>query len=84
MSKYGGLVVPLLLSFSTALAAADGLIAVKSLYSAQDTMNRLEGIVKLGYNDPGHLVGRHGAAQCPAAENVRKGLAGIAEAATAR
>ena len=27
--------------------AADGLIAVKSQYSAKDTMDRLEGIVKL-------------------------------------
>ncbi len=150
MSKFSGLVAPLLLSFSTLVAAADGLVALKSPYSAQDTMNRLEGIVKqrnlfvfaridhaagaarvskslrptevlifgnpqggtplmecaqtvgidlplkalvwedassqvwLGYNDPGYMVGRHGATQCPAAENVRKTLADIAEAATAR
>ena len=40
--------------------------------------------VWLGYNDPGYLMTRHAVAQCPAAENVRKALAGIAEAATAR
>ena len=40
--------------------------------------------VWLGYNDPGYLMTRHGAAQCPAAENVRKALAGIAEAVIAR
>ena len=40
--------------------------------------------VWLGYNDPGYLMTRHAAANCPAAENVRKALAGIAEAVTAR
>ena len=40
--------------------------------------------VWLGYNDPGYLMTRHGAAQCPAAGNVRKALAGIAEAVIAR
>ena len=40
--------------------------------------------VWLGYNDPGYLMTRHAVAQCPAAENVRKALARIAEAATAR
>ena len=40
--------------------------------------------VWLGYNDPGYLMTRHAVAQCPAAENVRKALVGIAEAATAR
>ena len=150
MSKYAAQVAPLLLSFSTLTAAADGLVAVKSPHSAQDTMNRLESTVQqrnpvdfaridhaagaastgkslrptevlifgnpqggtplmecaqsvgidlplkalvwedassqvwMGYNDPGYMVGRHGATQCPAAENVRMALAGIAEAATAR
>lgn len=130
--------------------AADGLVAVKSPHSAQDTMNRLEVMVKerglnvfarvdhaagamkvgktlrptellifgnpqggtplmecaqtagidlplkalvwqdeaaqvwLGYNDPAFLGQRHGAAACPALENLRKPLAGLAEAAVAR
>ena len=41
------------------------------------------GQVWLGYNDPGFLAQRHAAAQCPAVENLRKALTGIAEAATA-
>jgi uncharacterized protein (DUF302 family) len=136
---------------STSLAiAADGLVAVKSPYSAKDTMNRLEEIVKqrglivfarvdhaagagkvgktlrptevlifgnpqggtpfmecaqsvgidlplkalvwedsssqvwLGYNDPAFLAQRHGVAQCPVIETLRKALAGIAEATVAR
>ncbi|MBI5718733.1 MAG: DUF302 domain-containing protein [Burkholderiales bacterium] len=40
--------------------------------------------VWLGYNDPVWLVRRHGGADCPAAENVRKALAAIAGAAVAR
>lgn len=40
--------------------------------------------VWLGYNDPVWLVRRHGGGDCPAAENVRKALAGIAEATLAR
>ena len=39
--------------------------------------------VWLGYNDPGYLMTRHGVAQCPAAENLRKVLAGVADAVTA-
>lgn len=42
------------------------------------------GQVWLGYNDPAWLVHRHGAPDCPAAENVRKALAAIAEATVAR
>lgn len=41
------------------------------------------GQVWLGYNDPGFLAQRHAAAQCPAVENLRKALTGIAEAAAA-
>ena len=37
----------------------------------------------LGYNDPVFLAERHGVAQCPVAMNLRKALAGIAEAAVA-
>jgi uncharacterized protein (DUF302 family) len=40
--------------------------------------------VWLGYNDPAYLAQRHGAAQCPAVEGLRKALAGLAEAAVAR
>ena len=35
--------------------------------------------VWLGYNDPVYLAQRHGVAQCPIAENLRKALAGFAE-----
>jgi uncharacterized protein (DUF302 family) len=139
-----------LLATPTLVCAADGLVAVKSPYSAKDTMNRLEEIVKqrgldvfaridhaagaakvgkslrptellifgnpqggtplmecaqsvgidlplkalvwedassqvwLGYNDPAFLAQRHGVAQCPVVENLRKALAGIAEAAVTR
>lgn len=41
------------------------------------------GQVWLGYNDPAYLAQRHGAAQCPVVENLRKALSGLAEAATA-
>lgn len=40
--------------------------------------------VWLGYNDPVFLAHRHGVAQCPVVENLRKALAGIAEAAVTR
>jgi uncharacterized protein (DUF302 family) len=40
--------------------------------------------VWLGYNDPAYLAQRHGAGQCPVVENLRKALAGIADAAVAR
>jgi uncharacterized protein (DUF302 family) len=40
--------------------------------------------VWLGYNDPAFLAQRHGVAQCPVIETLRKALAGIAEAAVAR
>lgn len=42
------------------------------------------GQVWLGYNDPAWLVHRHGGGDCPAAENVRKALAAIAEATLAK
>jgi uncharacterized protein (DUF302 family) len=38
----------------------------------------------LGYNDPVWIAHRHGGGDCPAAENVRKALAGIAEATVAK
>ena len=40
--------------------------------------------VWLGYNDPAFLAQRHGASTCPAVENLRKALSGLAEAAVAR
>ncbi|MBX9612723.1 MAG: DUF302 domain-containing protein [Burkholderiales bacterium] len=40
--------------------------------------------VWLGYNDPAFLAQRHGVPQCPVAENLRKALAGLADAAVAR
>jgi uncharacterized protein (DUF302 family) len=42
------------------------------------------GQVWLGYNDPAWLVHRHGSRDCPAAENVGKALAAIAQATIAR
>jgi uncharacterized protein (DUF302 family) len=36
----------------------------------------------LGYNDPAFLAQRHGVTGCPAVENLRKALGGLAEAAT--
>jgi uncharacterized protein (DUF302 family) len=39
--------------------------------------------VWLGYNDPVWLAKRHGVADCPAAANLGKALAGLAGAATA-
>ena len=38
----------------------------------------------LAYNDPVWIVRRHGGGDCPAAENVRKALAAIAEATVAK
>ena len=37
----------------------------------------------LGYNDPAYLAKRHEAASCPAVDNLRKALAGLAEAVLA-
>jgi uncharacterized protein (DUF302 family) len=42
------------------------------------------GQVWLGWNDPAWLITRHGGAECPAAENVRKALAAIGDATVAR
>lgn len=39
--------------------------------------------VWLGYNDTAWLAKRHGVADCPAAANLAKALAGLAGAATA-
>jgi uncharacterized protein (DUF302 family) len=41
------------------------------------------GKVMLSYNDPEYLAKRHGAASCPAVENLKKALAGIAQLAVA-
>jgi uncharacterized protein (DUF302 family) len=41
------------------------------------------GKVLLGYNDPDFLAKRHGAATCPAVENLKKALNGLAQAAVA-
>lgn len=41
------------------------------------------GKVMLSYNDPEYLAKRHGAASCPAVENLKKALSGIAQAAVA-
>jgi len=40
--------------------------------------------VWLGYNDPVWMVRRHGGGDCPAADNVRKALAAIAQATIER
>lgn len=37
----------------------------------------------LSYNDPAYLGQRHGAAQCPSVEALRKALAGLSQAAVA-
>lgn len=42
-----------------------------------------EAQVWIGYNDPAYLAQRHGAAQCPVVENLRKALDGIAGATVA-
>ena len=36
------------------------------------------GQVWLGYNDPAYVAARHGASACPAVENLKKALAGLA------
>jgi len=41
------------------------------------------GQVWLGYNDPAFIARRHGAAQCPVAEKLRKALEAITAAAVA-
>jgi uncharacterized protein (DUF302 family) len=41
------------------------------------------GQVWLGYNDPAFLAQRHRAAACPVVENLRRALAGLAEASVA-
>jgi uncharacterized protein (DUF302 family) len=41
------------------------------------------GKVMLSYNDPAYLAKRHGAATCPAAENLKKALGAIAQATIA-
>jgi len=43
-----------------------------------------QGQAWLSYNDPAWLAKRHGAASCPAAENIKKALMVLAEAATAK
>lgn len=40
--------------------------------------------VWLSYNDPAYLAKRHEAGNCPVVENLRKALAGIGEAVTAK
>ena len=40
--------------------------------------------VWLGFNDPAFLAQRHGAPSCPAVDNLRKALSGVADAAVAR
>ncbi len=42
-----------------------------------------DGKVMLSYNDPAFLAKRHGAASCPAVDNLSKALGGIAQAAVA-
>ncbi len=41
------------------------------------------GKVMLSYNDPEYLAKRHGVASCPAVENLKKALSGIAQATVA-
>ncbi|MEO6623442.1 MAG: DUF302 domain-containing protein [Burkholderiaceae bacterium] len=40
--------------------------------------------VWVGYNDPAYLAQRHGAASCPAVENLRKALDALVETSVAR
>jgi uncharacterized protein (DUF302 family) len=42
-----------------------------------------QGQAWVGYNDPAFLAKRHDASSCPAVENLRKALAGLAEATVA-
>lgn len=138
-----------LFALSSVAFGADGLIAIKSPFTAKDTMNRFEetakknglniflrvdhaagaakvgktlrptevlvfghpkggtplmecaqtagidmplkalvwedaqGQVWLGYNDPAFIAQRHGAAQCPAIDNLNKALSGLANTAVA-
>jgi len=44
----------------------------------------VSGQVWVGYDDPVYLALRHGVSQCPAVDNLRKVLSGIAEAVTAQ
>lgn len=39
--------------------------------------------VWIGYNDPAYIAARHGAAQCPVVENIRKALSSLVEATVA-
>jgi uncharacterized protein (DUF302 family) len=50
-------------------------LPLKALVWEDDTQQ-----VWLGYNDPAYLAQRHGIADCPAVENLRKALAGLVEA----
>jgi uncharacterized protein (DUF302 family) len=150
MKVFQSLTLVVFLVVCSSAFAADGLVSLKSPYSAKHTMNRLEEVIKqkglnvfaridhaagaakigkslrpteviifgnpqggtpfmecaqsvgidlplkalvwedassqvwLGYNDPIYLGQRHGARQCPVIENLRKALAGIAEAAVTR
>ena len=72
-----------LATFATFANAADGLIEVKSPHSAKDTMNKLEDIVKQRCLNVFARID-HSAGACPVVENLRKALAGIAEAAVAK
>ncbi len=45
--------------------------------------NDASGQTWLSYNDPAYLGQRHGAAQCPSVEGLRKALAGLAQTAIA-
>lgn len=49
-------------------------------------MTPIRNVVPLwhGCDDPAWIVYRHGGGDCPAAENVRKALAAIAEATVAK
>ena len=150
MKRFVPMLFASLLTFSSVAFGADGVIAIKSPYGAQETMNRFEakakernlnvfaridhaagaakigktlrptevlifgnpqggtplmecaqtigidlplkalvwedaqGQVWLAYNDVAFLAQRHGAATCPAAGNVGKAVAALAEAAVAR
>lgn len=149
MKTLGALVAIAFFAASSIASAADGMVEVKSPYSVNSTMNRLEEIVQqrglivfaridhaagaakvgkslrptvllvfgnpqggtpfmecaqtagidlplkalvwedaskqvwLGYNDPLYLAKRHLVTNCPVVENLRKAMAGIAEAVVA-
>jgi uncharacterized protein (DUF302 family) len=148
-SKLVGLAMGLVLSTGLWAQPADGLISITSPHTAEQTMNRLEALVKerglnvfaridhaaaatkvgktlrptellifgnpqggtplmecaqtagidlplkalvwqdvagkvmLSYNDPEYLAKRHGAASCPAVDNLKKALSGLAQATVA-